>query len=69
MSLETILKKAKKEKYSIFYFGRGKCPLREIKSEDIIETNKDYIITKDMEIPLMRVKIVKKGNKNIWKKN
>ena len=48
MSLETILKKAKKEKYSIFYFGRGKCPLREIKSEDIIETNKDYIITKDI---------------------
>lgn len=57
-----------KEDYLIYYLDNIKKKLIEISSNDIKETTKNFIILGDKEIPLHRIKEIRKKEKLIWKR-
>lgn len=56
------------EEYIIIYIDRLKKTKKEIKFKDIKEFNNFTLITEDKEIPLHRIREIKKQGKIIWKR-
>ncbi len=61
-------KNLNKEEYKIYYLDNIKKKLIEIKFNEIKEITKNFMILGDKEIPLHRIKEIRKKEKLIWKR-
>ena len=61
-------KNLNKQDYSLFYLDNINKTLIKINFKDIIEISKSFITLKDREIPLHRIKEIRKKEKLIWKR-
>jgi uncharacterized protein (UPF0248 family) len=61
-------KNLNKEEYFIYYLDNIKKKLIEIKFDKIIEITKNFITLEDKEIPIHRIKEIRKKEKLIWKR-
>jgi uncharacterized protein (UPF0248 family) len=70
MDIQEVLIEIKKNKkeYTIYHFYKGKCPLIELQGKEIKTIKEDKIVLEGKEIPINKIKTIKKGNKVIWKR-
>ena len=61
-------KNLNKEDYLVYYLDNINKKLIEIKFNDIIEISKSFITLEDKEIPIHRIKEIRKREKLIWKR-
>ena len=61
-------KNLNKQDYSLFYLDNINKTLIKISFNDIIEIGKNFITLQDKEIPLHRIKEIRKKEKLIWKR-
>jgi uncharacterized protein (UPF0248 family) len=61
-------KNLNKEDYFIYYLDNINKKLIEINFNEIKEITKNFIILEDKEIPLHRIKEIRKKEKLIWKR-
>ncbi len=61
-------KNLNKEDYSIYYLDNIAKKLISISFNEIKEISKNFIILEDKEIPIHRIKEIRKQGKLIWKR-
>lgn len=61
-------KREKSENYVLYYLDRIENKYKEIKFNNIKKIEGNFLILKDKEIPLHRIKIVKKDGMIIWRR-
>ena len=61
-------KNLNKEDYLVYYLDNINKKLIEIRFNDIIEITKNFVTLEDKEIPIHRIKEIRKKEKLIWKR-